>query len=256
MAHSNFILTPISSILLEAQASLKLQPLVMENVAIGEYIMQTIFLKMMGFQEQKCKCINWELATDDYEYRYDAYGDRGRYKIGEGSKWEDKCRIFSGLRDQISKEGKDIDTEITKEKIKDNLKDTKQTIKDLYQKSPLMKEYTREYDIFENVCGQIGRECLRPDLNDIFGNQQIEIVPNQKITLTDMYKNYIYRHRNRCAHNLLSYQENRPTMNSMSSLEMAMNNYFIRFLVVALIDDEMRLLYELYYQNRKQLYFM
>ena len=71
-----------------------------------------------------------------------------------------------------------------------------------------------------------------------------------------MYKHYVYRHRNRCAHNLLSYQENRPTMNTMSSSEMAMNNYFIRFLVVALIDDEMRLLFELYNQNRQQLYFM
>ena len=256
MVHANFILTPISSILSEAQASLKLQPMVMENIAIGEYVMQTIFLKMTGFQEQKCKCINWELATDDYEYRYDAYGDRGEYKIGEGSSWDDKCRIFKGLQHQILKEGKDIEKELAKEKIKDTLTNTKKAIKDLYLNCPLMKEYTREYVIFEKLCGQISRECLRPDLCDIFSNKEIEVVPNHKITLTDMYKHYVYRHRNRCAHNLLSYQENRPTMNTMSSSEMAMNNYFIRFLVVALIDDEMRLLFELYNQNRQQLYFM
>lgn len=256
MTHSNFILTPMSSILLEAQAALKLQPMVMENVAISDYIMQTIFLKMTGFQEQKCKCINWELATDDYEYRYEAYGDRGKYKIGEGSHWEDKCRIFKGLQNQLSKEKKDIEKEISIETIKSTLKDTKKTIKDLYLNCSLMKEYAREYIIFESVCNQVDRKCLHPELSDIFGNQQIEIVNNEKLTLTEMYKDYIYRHRNRCAHNLLSYQENRPTMNMMSSLEMAMNNYFIRFLVVALIDDEMRLLYELYNRNRQQLYFM
>lgn len=256
MAHSKFILTPISSILLEAQASLKLQPMAMENIAISEYILQSIFLKMTGFQEQKCKCINWELATDDYEYRYNAYGNRGEYKIGEGSHWDDKCKIFKGLQDQILKEGKAIEQEITKEEIKAALRDTKKTIKNLYTNCPIMKGYNREYVIFESVCNQIGRNCLHPELSDIFGNQQIEIVHNEKLTLTEMYKDYIYRHRNRCAHNLLSYQENRPTMNAMSSLEMAMNNYFIRFLVIALIDDEMRLLYELYNRNRQQLYFM
>ena len=227
--------------------------MVMENIAIGEYIMQTIFLKMTGFQEQKCKCINWELATDDYEYRYNAYGDRGKYKIGEGSNWDDKCKIVKGLGEQISKEGKAINKEISDKTIEDTLDNTKNTIKELYQKCPLMKGYNREYVIFEGICSQIKRECL--DLCNIFSKTEIEIY-NQKLTLIEIYKEYVYRHRNRCAHNLLSYQENRPTMNTMSSLEMAMNNYFMRFLVVALIDDEMRLLYELYDQNRQQLYFM
>ena len=36
-----------------------------------DYVLQTTFLKMTGSQEQKLKCIQWELATDDYEYRYD-----------------------------------------------------------------------------------------------------------------------------------------------------------------------------------------
>lgn len=256
MAHSNFILTPISSILVEAQASLKLHPMEMENVAIGEYIMQTIFLKMTGFQEQKCKCINWELATDDYEYRYEAFGDRGKYKIGEGSNFDDKRKIFKGLQEQITKEKKDFKIDISKEKINTTLENTKNTITDLYLKCPLMKEYNREYNIFESVCNKIDKSCLFPDKDNMFSNKEFEIVSNEKLTLTEMYKDYIYRHRNRCAHNLLSYQENRPTMNSMSSLEMAMNNYFIRFLVVALIDDEMRLLYELYNQNRQQFYFM
>lgn len=254
MAHVNFILTPISSLLLEAQASLKLQPAAMENIAISEYIMQTIFLKMTGFQEQKCKCINWELATDDYAYRYEAYRTQGKYNIGEGSTWTDKGKIFKGLNKQILKEKKNISNEISDNIIDDTLNKTKKAIKDLYQNCQLMKQCSREYAIFENVCNQVQRDCL--DLNNIFKGKEIEIVPNQKINLSDMYTNHVYRHRNRCAHNLLSYQENRPTMNTMSSLEMAMNNYFIRFLVVALIDDEMRLLFELYNHNRQLLYFM
>jgi hypothetical protein len=38
--------------------------------------MQSIFIKMTGFQEQKLKCIVWELATDDYEYRYHKLTDK------------------------------------------------------------------------------------------------------------------------------------------------------------------------------------
>ena len=41
-----------------------------ETQSLCEYVLQTTFLKMTGASEQKLKCICWEIATYDYEYRH------------------------------------------------------------------------------------------------------------------------------------------------------------------------------------------
>lgn len=43
----------------------------MESYPLCEYVMQSLFLKLTGAQEQKLKCICWDIATHNYEYRYD-----------------------------------------------------------------------------------------------------------------------------------------------------------------------------------------
>ena len=57
--HDKFILTPMSTILEEAiQASSGIGSGI-ETYPLCDYIMQSIFLKMTGYQEQKMKCIAW-----------------------------------------------------------------------------------------------------------------------------------------------------------------------------------------------------
>ena len=58
-----------------------------ETYPLGDYIMQSVFLKMTGFQEQKMKCICWELASNDYEYRYYRFTQN---KLGECSNYKEK----------------------------------------------------------------------------------------------------------------------------------------------------------------------
>src|SRR4051794_244295 len=97
--HTDFILAPITNILSE---------IVHANAGIGdgletyplyEYIMQSVFLKMTGSQEQKMKCICWELATNDYEYRY----QYTRTGVGEYSTYKDKNGVYQDLIEQIKK---------------------------------------------------------------------------------------------------------------------------------------------------------
>ena len=65
--HRDFILMPIDKILKEAIFATNAVGFTIKAYPLYDYIMQSIFIKMTGFQEQKLKCIVWELATDDYD---------------------------------------------------------------------------------------------------------------------------------------------------------------------------------------------
>ena len=82
--HTKFILTPILSILKESIIACRGIGIGIETQALSEYVLQTTFLKMTGALEQKMKCICWEIASNDYEYRYQYlkknYGECSSYK--------------------------------------------------------------------------------------------------------------------------------------------------------------------------------
>jgi len=98
--HGKFILTPLYNILLDgiyASASIKTG---VETYPLGEYFFQSLFLRMTGAQEQKMKCISWELATNDYTYRYDLLHKKN---YGECSNYFEKCSIYKDLIELIQK---------------------------------------------------------------------------------------------------------------------------------------------------------
>ena len=89
--HSEFILTPLIRILKDGIAACRAIGDGIDSYPMGEYLMQSLFLKMTGAQEQKLKCICWELATLDYEYRYEFLNKK---KYGEYSSYSCKNSIF------------------------------------------------------------------------------------------------------------------------------------------------------------------
>ena len=105
--HSEFILTPISGILEEAGAAIGNQSVGIENYPLKEYLLQTIFLKLTGAQEQKCKCILWDVATYDYVFRYQKFGARSDIK-GECSTIKEKNIIYKSLLRLVDPTGKGI----------------------------------------------------------------------------------------------------------------------------------------------------
>lgn len=98
--HSDFILSPLIKILKDGIAASRAIGDGIDSYPMGEYLMQSLFLKMTGAQEQKMKCICWELATHDYDYRYDFLN---RKKYGECSTYSSKNGIFNDLIEIIQK---------------------------------------------------------------------------------------------------------------------------------------------------------
>ena len=88
-----FVLSPILDILQDAVNACVGIGKGIETHSLCEYVLQTTFLKMTGTSEQKLKSICWEMATNDYDYRY-KYLKRN---YGECSAYEDKNSIYKDI---------------------------------------------------------------------------------------------------------------------------------------------------------------
>lgn len=116
--HQQFIQTPILNILRDTVTSCRAIGDGIDTQPLCEYILQTTFLKMTGASEQKLKCICWEMATNDYEYRYQMLTD----KMGECSNYKDKQKIFKEMQDVIRRIAPDqINEPAFGEQYKENL---------------------------------------------------------------------------------------------------------------------------------------
>lgn len=218
--HNNFILSPITGILREMVAANSGIGTGIETFPLSEYVMQTVFLRMTGSQEQKMKCICWELATNDYEYRYSRYG---KNTLGECSTYSDKQTIYKDLIDAIEKHEPSFDVEnyIDRGKIRS---DTTYEIKKIFLFSNLVNWAEDSYRDYREAWPNIPSNQIAKKDN-LFEN-----VLQEKYLL-------LYKHRNRCAHNTFSYQENLPTLKSLVDENHKYENYFIRFSLLILIDS-------------------
>lgn len=100
--HSKFIKTPIFEILKDGVNACRGIGCGMEAYPLRDYILQSLFLRMTGAQEQKLKCICWEMATNDYGYRYE-FINTGKKDFGEFSKYEQKSKVYTLLIEEIKK---------------------------------------------------------------------------------------------------------------------------------------------------------
>lgn len=91
--HSQFILSPLSAIIEDTNRACNCLGNGIEIHPMASYIMQTTFLRMTGASEQKLKCICWEIATFDYEFRYEMFQN----PLGECSSFRDKNAVFSNV---------------------------------------------------------------------------------------------------------------------------------------------------------------
>ncbi|WP_207212960.1 hypothetical protein, partial [Citrobacter werkmanii] len=85
---------------------------------------------------------------------------------------------------------------------------------------------------------------------NLFVNKK-NIEKNIEKDLVDMYE-YLYKHRNRVAHNTLSYQQNLPTLKTLLNENYQYENYFIYFSMLILIDNIFISLYEHYLKAMNQ----
>lgn len=226
IGHSQFILSPISNIIRDtANACVSLGDGI-ESQPLASYIMQTTFLRMTGASEQKLKCICWEIASFDYEFRYELL----KSPLGECSSYDDKKKIFSNIckclrRYETSIELEDIEKDsiigqatVELERNLDN-----SDFSNWFERDVLEYKAIRTAEVIKR-----NHFCV-PGSNDSFTFLE-------KI-LHEYYTDYVYRQRNRYAHNLTSYQLNIPTFTQFQKFDTSKNNHFRMFSLLILLDE-------------------
>lgn len=236
--HKDFILSPITSNLDIAVTSCAGIGHGIETFPLCDYVMQSIFLKMTGSQEQKMKCICWNLATEDYEYRYDKF----RKGLGEFSQYNDKNQVYQDIVKQIKKYDQNFRclSESEREKI---LIDTTNEIHDILANTNLFYWGEEKYYEFEDFWKTIEKEHFA----------KTNLLEND-ILRKKVYMEHLYRHRNRCAHNTFSFQQHLPPLKSLVDNDYKYENYFIWFAILSLIDKIFISLYKKYLDLHNEWY--
>mgnify|MGYP003449923063 CR=1 FL=1 len=280
--HTNFILSPILNILRETVTACTGVGEGIETQSLCEYVLQTTFLKMTGASEQKLKCICWEIATYDYEYRHKYL----RKNYGECSRYADKNSIYVDLKTEITKidetfsissifEDIDISQKISgyivKKAIKNQQKKGKTFTNENLQKAIAgMQNYYSKHGLCEKETIRFKKTELLlmkyEEIVSILDNSLLSVWKQHEYNffktkwedfisinfattelfdsnLQTIYETIVYNHRNRCAHNLTSYQHNLPTLQSLLNPNFDYENYFFRFIILILIDEIFMRLY-------------
>jgi hypothetical protein len=201
-----------------------------ETFPLCDYVMQSVFLKMTGFQEQKMKCVCWEMATVDYEYRYDFT----KAPLGECSSYSEKQKIYKDLIKQMEKYGLEFsEIAIDKKKL---LSKTIADILDTFSNTNLSIWAQKDFLTFQTISKDIKDTHFASEKGTLFSDANLK----------KMYEDYLYRQRNRIAHNTSSYQQNLPTLKTLINEDYKYENYFVFFSILVLIDSIFIELYKKY----------
>lgn len=243
--HKDFIDSRAMEILHEATVALLSIDDGMMMLKACDYILQTAFIKMTGFLEQKMKCICWEIASQSYEYRYGTFvGNR----ICGFSSYREKKDVLNDLLREIYKYNNDNDFEVDEDEKKRMLSCVHDDITGFYQSSGLSKVYLRQFWVVESFIRSIKPNDILVGANkgditakELFvgsgkGENLSIVTRHNNINLRYAYEEIIYKHRNRCAHNTICYQRNNPLIDVVSSADYPFHNYLVRFAILDLID--------------------
>lgn len=243
--HEQFILTSVGDILTDSASATSLVSQGIDSYPLCEYIMQSTFLRMTGLMEQKMKCICWELATDDYDYRYKRYNKKNA--LGECSRYDEKQSVFSDLVKQIRKRDLSF-LSISKNKKKSIFKKSKIRVycyhRNIRKKGWLLRSYHDFETLMENfdiTC--IGKENGKGQLTEIFDNSKKYL---GKLGTCEEAFDSLINHRNNCAHNLMSYEQNIPSFVVMQQNKHVFDNYYLRFFLLILMDNLFMCLFQKY----------
>lgn len=238
--HKKFILTPISEILREAVMSCKSIGKGIETYPLSDYIMQSVFIRMTGAQEQKMKCILWSLADNDFDFRYKFLKD----KHGECSSYSDKNTVYHNLLKQIIAIKKDFNI-CNDHGLKNKILNIS-NISDFLDKSNVSVWFNKKYKDYLEEWKKVGIQEFAISNTVLLGEKKLQ----------KFYTDHLYRNRNKIAHNTKSYQHHLPTFNSLKKEEFIYENYFLWFSILILIDHIFIELYMIYLETQKQRKFM
>lgn len=236
-SHRKFILTPLLAQLKAVVASASTIGNGIEFTAIDDYILHSLFLQMTGAQEQKIKCIVWDIANSDMQYRYDKY-ELG--KVGECSNIDDKNKVYGEIISKIHELAPTYKMFVDANAKRTFLDKISTSVCSVFSESNFIHTHSSAYNVFKNIWANLKG-------NNIDGGQQMIMcakknTPNETLSdneqLFGIYQ-LLYRHRNRSAHNLLSYQDNLPPLWEMRDVYIQEHYNIFIFIAVLILIDEM-----------------
>lgn len=225
IGHTQFILTPISNILRDTTLSCASLRDGIESQPLASYIMQTVFLRMTGASEQKLKCICWEIASFDYEFRYELL----KSPLGECSSYKDKKDIFNNICKCLKRYDVSVELENTEKDviIEQATVELAKKLEKSFFSSWFEKDLLEYKILIKTACIKRSHFCVPGSKSGITLLENI---------LSAYYTDNVYRQRNRYAHNLTSYQTNIPTFTQLLKSETSKNNHFRMFSLLILLD--------------------
>ena len=247
-SHTEFILSPILDILKETVTACAGIGNNMETQSLSEYVLQTTFLKMTGASEQKLKCICWEMATYDYDYRYKYLNN----SYGECSAYNDKQKVYIAIIKNIQKLDNSFSISSLYEDIEILGRDSWNITNTIEQKKKGLSQ--KVYKEIESTLNDSPLVIWKQHDYEFYKSNWEKVLfldfATQNSLLHDTFQNYftsiVYKHRNRCAHNLKSYQNNIPTLTSLLDTNYDYENYFFRFAILILLDEIFMRLFKKY----------
>lgn len=220
-ARIGFIKTSIIEVLQEGIAAVDcMQDCGLDTFPMMQYVLQSLFLKMTGYGEQKLRFIIWEIASYDLEFRYNLL--KGECSFGEFSQLSEKKTVYAKLLKEVSTFGL---TDVLTESIKnDIIQEVKDEMNATFEKSSIKDAYPDVYERFLTFLSGWNSDSFAK------GNELL------RDNLVPIYTEYIYKQRNCCAHNTLSYQQDFLSFEDMKKPYMVYANYFTSFAVLLLLD--------------------
>lgn len=259
--HTPFILTPLSAIIKEAAGAIANLGVGIDSYPLRDYFLRSLFLKLSGAQEQKCKCICWDMATYDYEYRYETYS---HWTLGECSNLKDKNRILTDLLTALKNAvGEGELVSLVVKWRSDAIKCVSRQVDEFYQMCAPLGWPRHEFDEYERIFATFKPECLltfRSGKGGVWSllRPKCEECPARATkhnksgcaTLNDggaketridgwaaVFEECVYRYRNESAHNTLSYQINKPSLGMMASADYCYRNPYLRLALLLVVDE-------------------
>ena len=251
--HRTYIRSSLANIMREVVCSAKLLGNGMEFSAVNGYLLQSLFLQMTGAQEQKMKCICWELATDDLNYRNKRYYNKG-WALNQCSTLNDKTSVYEDLFSAINSREDGFRLFANTIAKRDFINEILEHIKEVFENTNIALFHKQKYESFKILFANLDAANIITDKNNIFqkGNRDAPI--SGVSTRTEVFAIYslLYRHRNRCAHNTPSYQLNLPHLQELrDSNYQKYDNIFLFYAILLMIDEIFRRLYDKYEELRE-----
>lgn len=235
--HWNFVNTPIIKILEDAVLASNSISHSIRNFAVNEYIMQSVFLKSTGFQEQKLKCILWDIATYNYDFRYElTYGNAKKLISSQMSNYADKEDLLKRVVRLL--DNANFDSTVSDEDCLRIIESSKESLINLFRNSPLRYANSKSFNELAKR-GAPNYEILGKARSSRSNSGTTREASNNLLSgsLKTSYDE-MYRWRNRLAHNTQSYQFNNSTFDDYRNRANGMLlNYFEWFLVLMVIDQ-------------------